>query len=145
MKCQGMDDDFEILRKGRSKYFIVEHEKEQLQGYSLRWIMDYMSLDEVDVESFNIGGWDYVNMVKLASLCILNEGKVYISNRYTDKKRVELNSYFMQRLNPRVKKKPYLLAQGEFICQESKILKEDMIFDITYAKKYRSLIYTKRQ
>jgi len=144
MKCQGTQDDFEILRKGRSRYFVVEHEKEQLQGYALRWIMDYMALDEVDPATLHVGGWDYVSMVKVAGLCLLSEGKVFIVNRYTKDKKMGLNDYFIQQLNPRDKIKPYLLASGEFICEQSKEKRADAIFDITFAKKYRSLIYTKR-
>jgi hypothetical protein len=145
MRCHGTDDDFEILRSGRSKYFMVYHEKKQLQGYSMRWFIDYLSLEEVDPDTNHIGGWDYNAFVNLAGSCVLHKGKATISNRYTHKKEMDLNAYFIQQLNPRSGKKPYLLAQGKFSCQESENPKANVIFDISYMKKYRSLIYTKRQ
>ena len=145
MRCNGTQDDFEILQKGRSRYFMVYHEKEQLQGYSMRWIIDYLSLEEVEPDANHIGGWDYNAFVNLAGTCVLHQGKVTISNRYTAKKEMDLDAYFLQQLNPKNGKKAYLLAQGTFSCKNSKEAKANAIFDITYEKKYRSLIYTKRQ
>ncbi len=149
MKCKGTKDDFEILRKGRSKFFVVEHKKEQLQGYSLRWIIDYFELDDDEekakgLEAYNVGGWDYTTFTKLSSVCLLSEGRVEIFNRYTNKEFMEINAYFLQQLNPRNGKKAYLLAKGEFVCKGTKSGK-DINYDISFAKKYRSLIYTKLQ
>lgn len=145
MRCHGTKDDFEILQKGRSKYYMVYHEKEQLQGYSMRWFIDYLSLEDVEPDDNHIGGWDYHAFVNLAGSCVLHKGEVKILNRYTDKKEMEINAYFIQQLDPRNGKKPYILASGIFSCEKSENPKANVVFDITYAKKYRSLIYTKRE
>ena len=145
MRCHGTKDDFEILQKGRSRYFMVYHEKEQLQGYAMRWIIDYLNLEEIEPDANHIGGWDYNTLVNLAGSCILHKGKAKISNRYTSKKEMDLDSYFLQQLDPKNGKKPYLLAQGVFSCTNSDNPKANVVFDISYEKKYRSLIYTKRQ
>jgi len=145
MHCYGTQDDFEILQKGRSQYYMIYHTKEQLQGYSMRWIIDYLSLEDVEPDTKHIGAWDYNAFVNLAGSCVLHKGEAKISNRYTAKKEIDLDTYFLQQLNPKNGKKPYLLAQGTFSCQNSESPKANVIFDITYEKKYRSLIYTKRQ
>lgn len=145
MTCHGTDDDFEILQKGRSRYFVVYHEKEQLQGYAMRWIIDYLGLQDIEPDSQHIGGWDYNSFVNLAGSCVLHKGKAYISNRYTSKKEMDVNAYFIQQLDPRSSKKPYLLAQGTFSCKNSENPKANVVFDISFEKKYRSLVYTRRQ
>ena len=143
MKCSDSEDNFEIKRKGSSKYFLITHEKEQLQGYSLRWYIDYFNLDELDLNTQNIGIWSYSTLVQLAGVCQYNGGKVMIFNRYTNKISMDLDSYLLQQLDPLNGKKGYLLASGDFACQDSKT--EDFIFEISYSKKYQKLLYTKRQ
>jgi len=145
MTCHGTDDDFEILQKGRSRYYTVYHEKEQLQGYSMRWVIDYLDLEDLEPNTKHIGGWDYNAFVNLAGFCILHKGNTKILNRYTAKKEMEINAYLMQQLNPKNRKKAYLLAQGTFSCQDSENPKANVFFDISYEKRYRSLVYTKRQ
>jgi len=144
MKCINSKDNFEITRKNRSKYFLIEHEKAQLQGYSLQWYIDYFDLDELNLDKLNIGIWSYSTLVQLGGKCFYNKGKAFISNRYTDEKEISLNQYFLQQLDPRNKKKPYLISTGTLSCKESPDQETDFIFDITYAKKYKKIIFTKR-
>ncbi|PHR53992.1 MAG: hypothetical protein COA44_14600 [Arcobacter sp.] len=145
MKCLGSKDDFEIDRKGRSSYFQIQHQKKQLQGYALQWYIDYFNIEDLDLKSLNIGVWSYSALVQFGGFCEYNKGKAFISNRYTKDKSILLNDYFLQQLNPFSTAKPYLLATGGFRCEESKQDKENFIYEVTYSKKYRKLLYNKRQ
>ena len=145
MSCTGTKDDFEILQKGRSRYFMIYHSKEQLQGYSMRWIIDYLSLQDRDPGTYHIGAWDYNAFVNLAGSCVVHKGEAKILNRYTSKKEMDLDAYLLQQFDPKNGKKPYLLAQGTFSCKNSENPKANVIFDISYQKKYHALVYTKRQ
>lgn len=145
MRCNGSSDDFEILQKGRSRYYMLYHANKQLQGYSMRWIIDYLNLQESEPNTYHLGKWDYNAFVNLAGSCVLHKGKVTILNRYTHNKEMDLDAYFLQQLNPKNGKKAYLLAQGRLSCKQSQEAKADAIYDITYEKKYGVLVYTKRQ
>jgi len=144
MKCINSNDNFEIKRKSRTKYFLISHEKEQLQGYSLQWYIDYFDLDSMDLSSLNIGIWSYSTLVQLGGVCEYHKGKPSISNKYTKGEEISLNTYLMQQLDPLSANRGYLLATGLFSCKESKEAKSDFIFDISYSKKYRKLLFTKR-
>jgi hypothetical protein len=145
MKCVGSDDDFEIKRKGRSDYFLISHQKEQLQGYSLRWYIDYFNLKEVDLGALNMGVWSYSSLVQLSGICHYYQGESIISNDYTNHVETDLDTYLLSRLNPLNGEKGYILAAGTLSCRNSSEMKSDFTFDISYSKKYRKLIYTKRQ
>ena len=144
MKCVNTDDDFEVKRKTRSKYFLITHTKEQLQGYSLRWYMDYYNLKELDLKSLNIGIWSYSALVQLSGACMYNKGKVAISNNFTNNIETDLNTYLLNQLNPLNGKKSYILAVGSLTCKYNDIKKEDFIFNISYSKKYKKLLYAKK-
>lgn len=145
MKCLGTQDDFEVTRKGRSDYFQVIHKKEQLQGYALQWYIDYFNIEDLDLKTFNVGLWSYSGLVQFGGFCEYHKGKLSLTNRYTKKKTLSLNNYFLQQLNPYSTNKPYLLATGEVRCEDTKNNKNDFIYDISFSKKYRKLLYTKRQ
>jgi len=145
MKCVNSDDNFEVLRKVRTKYFTVLHEKKQLQGYALRWYIDYYDIEDTDIASLNIGPWSYLSLMQFGGICEYNNGKAYLSNRYTKNKRVTLNEYLIQQLNPLTDNKPYLMATGSFECEQSNEGKTDFILELSYSKKYRNILYTKVQ
>jgi hypothetical protein len=145
MKCSDTNDNFEIKRKARSKYFLITHEKEQPQGYALQWYIDYFNVEDVDISKQNIGLWSYSSLVQLAGICTYHEGKAFIANRYTKDQKTPLNTYFISQLNPLNDTKGYLLSTGMFSCEQSKEGKADFIFDISYSKKYRKLLFTKRE
>ena len=144
MKCVNSDDNFEVTRKTKSKYFLITHIKPQLQGYSLRWYIDYFNLEKLDIRSLNLGLWSYSTMMQLAGLCHYNQGKVTISNKYTDYIETSFDSYLLDRLDPLSAKKGYLLTTGVLSCKKSKEGKSNFIFDISYSKKYQKLLYNKR-
>ena len=145
MKCVDSEDNFEVLRKERSKYFTIFHEKEQLQGYALQWYIDYFDIEDVDIRSLNVGHWSYMSLVQFGGICEYHKGKTYLSNRYTQKKRISLNEYLIQQLNPLTDNKPFLMASGSFECEQSSEGKTDFALDLSYSKKYRKILYTKRQ
>jgi len=145
MKCINSDDDFEVLRKERTKYFTILHEKEQLQGYALQWYIDYYNIEDADIRSLNIGPWSYLSLVQFGGICEYNSGKAFLTNRYTKKKKISLNDYFIQQLNPHTQNKPYLMASGLFECEKSNEGKTDFILELTYSKKYRKILYSRRQ
>jgi len=144
MKCLGTEDNFEVHRKGRSAYFQITHEKEQLQGYALQWYIDYFDIEALDLKTLNIGLWSYSALVQFGGFCEYNQGQALISNRYTQNKPFSLNAYFLQQLNPFSSKKPYLLSSGKFECKNSQHQSSDFIYDISYSKKYQKLLYKKR-
>jgi len=145
MRCVNSKDDFEIKRKDRSKYFFITHKNKQLQGYSIQWFASYMDIEDIDPKHIQAGAFSYASFMQLASMCIYHKGKLSISNRYTDKKEISLDAYFLQQLDPLKNTKGYILASGFLSCKDSTDKKSDYTFDITYSKKYRTLIYTKRQ
>ena len=145
MKCSETEDNFEVNRKDRTPYFQIVHEKEQLQGYALQWYIDYFDLEDLDLHSLNVGLWSYSSLVQFGGFCEYHKGKLILSNRYTKKKPLDLNTYFLQQLDPFSSTKPYLLASGEVSCTQSKDAKADFSYDVAFSKKYRKLIYTKRQ
>ena len=144
MKCSGSNDDFTVTRKNRTKYFLIEHEKEQLQGYALQWYIDYFDLEDLDLNKLNIGIWSYSALIQLGGKCLYHKGKPSISNKYTQKKALSLNQYFLQQLDPDNGKKAYLISPGTLSCEESHNKQSDYIFDIAYQKKYKKIIFTKR-
>ena len=145
MRCINTDDDFEVKRKGRSKYFTISHKKEQLQGYALQWYIDYFDLEDAELQALNIGVWSYSALVQLGGICTYHHGTPFISNRHTKHKEISLNDYFIQQLDPLSSSKGYLLSAGLFSCTQSKEEKANFVYDIEFSKKYRKLIYTKRQ
>jgi len=145
MKCVDSDDDFEVKRKNRSDYFLITHKKEQLQGYSLRWYIDYFDLEEADLNTLNIGVWSYSALVQLSGICQYHQGNTTISNRYTNHIETDIDSYLLRQYDPLNGKKGYILATGVLSCTNSAEQKSDFVFDITYSKKYRKLLYTKRR
>jgi hypothetical protein len=145
MKCIDSDDDYEVKRKDRSEYFLITHKKEQLQGYSLRWYIDYFDLEEVDLNALNIGVWSYSSLVQLSGICVYNQGQTTISNRYTNNIETDIDSYLLNQFDPLNGKKGYVLATGVLSCTNSTEQRKDFVFDITYSKKYRKLLYTKRK
>ncbi len=144
MKCIDSTDDFEINRKKRSKYFLITHKEPQLQGYSLRWYMDYFDLEELDINTLNLGVWSYSALVQFSGLCLYNGGTITISNRYTDNKKVDLDTYFLTQLDPFNATKGYLLASGTLQCNNSTQRKGNFSFDIDYVEKYRKLVYKRK-
>ncbi len=145
MKCVGTDDDFEVKRKSRSDYFLITHAKEQLQGYSLQWYIDYFDLKELDLATLNLGVWSYSALVQLSGICQYNKGEPLISNKYTDNIEMGLDRYLLNQLDPMNGKKGYILATGQLLCKNSEARKADFVFDISYSNKYQKLIYAKRQ
>jgi len=145
MQCLNTNDNFEIQRKSRSKYFLITHEKEQPQGYALQWYIDYLNIEDLDLETQHIGLWSYVSLVQLAGVCAYHEGKAFISNRFSKDKKTPLNTYLISQLDPLNDTKGYLLSTGLFSCEQSREGKADFIFDISYSKKYRKLLFTKRE
>jgi len=145
MKCVNSDDDFEVKRKGRSKYFLITHAKEQLQGYSLRWYIDYFDLKNIDIDALNIGIWSYSSMVQLSGLCRHHKGQSSIINTYTNNTETSIDTYLLNRLDPLNASRGYLLASGSLLCKNTKEGRWDYVFDISYSKKYQKLLYTKRQ
>ncbi len=145
MKCINTGDDFEVKRKGETSYFLITHENEQLQGYSLQWYIDYFDLEDIDLNTLNIGLWSYSALVQMGGICILNNGEMYISNRYTQDKEVSLDEYFLQQLDPHGKGKGYLLSSGHISCQNSDNEQTNFIYDIAYSTKYRKILYTRRE
>jgi len=144
MRCVNSGDDFYVSRKARSKYFLITHTKPQLQGYSLRWYIDYFNLNKLDIQSLNVGIWSYSAMMQLGGLCHYYQGKSTISNKYTEHRKTSFDGYLLNRLDPLNPKKGYLLATGIFSCKNSKEGRSDYTFDISYSKKYQKLLYTKR-
>ena len=144
MRCVNTDDDFEIKRKTRSDYFLITHTKEQLQGYSLRWYMDYYDLKELDLTRLNIGVWSYSALVQLSGTCLRNEGKITISNHFTNDIETDLNTYLLNQLDPSNGKKAYILGSGYLSCKYNNVKKEDFSFNISYSQKYHKLLYTKK-
>ncbi len=145
MKCFDTNDNFEIKRKSRSKYFLITHEKEQLQGYALQWYIDYFNIEDLDLGTQNIGLWSYSSLVQLGGVCEYYKGKAFISNRYTKNEKIPLNLYFISQLNPLNDTKGYLLSTGSFSCEQSQAGRADFMFDISYSKKYRKLLFTRRE
>lgn len=141
MKCIDSSDDFEVSRKKTSKYFLITHTKRQLQGYSLRWYIDYFDLEELDITTLNLGVWSYSALVQFSGLCLYHGGEITISNRYTDNKEVDLDTYFLTQLDPLSTTKGYLLASGRLQCQNSDQKSHDFSFNIDYVEKYRKLVY----
>jgi thioredoxin-related protein len=144
MKCEDSEDDFEVSRKDRSDYFLITHKKEQLLGYSLQWYIDYLNLDETEVEAINVGLWSYAAVVHMGGLCYLHGGEAIITNRYTENKEMSLNSYLLQRFDPYSKEKPFILSAGSFRCENTYDKAFDVEFEISFSKQYRKLIYTKQ-
>jgi len=145
MKCSETSDDFEVLRKSRTKYFMIAHKNEQLQGYALQWYIDYFDLDDMDLNEFNIGIWSYSALVQFAGVCYYNKGTALINNRYSDNKKMELNAYFLQQANPTSSQKAFFMSQGDFYCENPDMPEKSFELEISYSKKYRKLLYTKRQ
>jgi len=145
MKCINTDDDFEIKRKDKSKYFTITHKKDQLQRYALQWFIPYNNLKEKDASALQVGIWRYESFINLAALCMLNKGDMLISNRFTQNKKMNLNNYFLQQLNPYNKEGGYILASGTISCENSEDETKNYSYDITFSKKYRNLLYTRRQ
>lgn len=145
MRCVNSNDDFEIRRKNRTKYFTITHEKEQPQGYSFQWYIDYFNIENIDPDTVQTGGFKHINLVYLSSLCICNNGDVFISNKYTQNIDMNMNDYIINQLSPLSGEKGYLLAQGSLSCKNSDLNNSDFIYDISYSKQYQSLIYNKRQ
>jgi hypothetical protein len=141
MKCIDSNDDFEINRKRESKYFLITHKEKQLQGYSLRWYIDYFDLEGLDINTLNLGVWSYSALVQLSGLCLYHGGEVTLSNRYTDNKKVDLDTYFITQLDPLSASKGYLLASGNLTCKNSDKETNNFSFDIDYVEKYRKLVY----
>ena len=144
MKCIGSNDDFEVKRKSRSDYFLITHTKEQLQGYSLRWYMAYYDLEELDLESLNIGVFTYSAFVQLTGACLYNKGTSTIANHFTNDTETDLDNYLLERLDPLNGQRAYVLASGHLRCSYNDPDKKDLIFDIAYSQKYQKLLYTKR-
>jgi len=144
MKCDSSNDNFEVTRKDRSSYFLIEHEKEQLQGYALQWYIDYFDIEDLDLNSLNVGVWSYSALIQLGGKCLYHKGKPIISNKYTQEKELSLNQYFLQQLDPRNGKKGYLISPGILSCKESDKKEADFVVDIAYVKKYKKIIFTKR-
>ena len=92
-----------------------------------------------------MGVWSYSALIQLGGICEYNHGKVHISNRHTKKEEISLNDYFIQQLDPLSSSKGYLLSSGAFSCKQSNEGKADFVYDIDFSKKYRKLLYTKRQ
>jgi len=145
MKCSGSTDDFEVRRKGRSHYFLISHDKEQLQGYSFRWYMDYFNLKDLDLKSLNIGVWSYSALIQFSGVCQLYNGKNTISNRFTNNKDMDIDNYLINQFDPLNPGKGYILASGNLSCTKSDEGKSDYVLDINFSKKYRKLLYTRRQ
>ena len=141
MKCINSNDDFEVNRKRESRYFLISHKEKQLQGYSLRWYIDYFDLEELDINTLNLGVWSYSALVQLSGLCLYQGGEVTIKNRYTDNKKVDLDTYFLTQLDPLSASKGYVLASGNLSCNNSKKKSNNFSFDIDYVEKYRKLVY----
>ncbi|MDF1880478.1 hypothetical protein JHD50_04025 [Sulfurimonas sp. MAG313] len=144
MKCLNTNDNFEVKRKRRTKYFLITHDKEQLQGYALQWYIDYFNLKDLDVKGLNLGVWSYSSLVQFSGFCDVNKGKILISNRYTNNTSISMNLYLLQRFNPTSSSNGFILASGTLECRNSTDKKSDFIYDISFSKKYRKLLYTKR-